>query len=147
MGFDLYSDREIAAGCANNDRRYQEMLYRRYSPKMYGICLGYAGQRALAQDILQDAFVKVFRNIRQYNGEGSLESWIRKIVTNTAIDSLRKRARTEPYLSESVPEVHSGAVDPGIKTLEAKDILTQIARLPEGARMVFNLYALEGYSH
>ncbi len=105
MHKELYREEEIVNGCIRNDRRMQELLYRKHARKMYGICLGYAGSvRDLAQDMLQEAFIKVFRNIKQYSGKGSLEGWIRRIVTNTAIDILRKQSQHIEMINGEAPE-------------------------------------------
>src|SRR6056297_1009387 len=98
---DLYSNLDIVEGCKKNKRKYQELLYRKYAKKMYGICLSYAKDRAMAQDILQDGFVKVFKNIHTFKGEGSLEGWIRKIVTNTALDYLRKKSKGYEFIDDN----------------------------------------------
>ncbi len=148
MQKELYEEKEIVIGCIRNDRHMQEVLYRKHARKMYGICLGYAGSRRdLAQDMLQEAFVKVFRNIKQYNNKGSLEGWIRRIVTNTAIDILRSQTRYLEMISGEVSDKQAVNDSDALSDLAAKDILDTVARLPKGARMIFNLYALEGYSH
>ncbi len=148
MQKELYGEEEIVKGCIRNDRHMQEVLYRTHARKMYGICLGYAGSsRDLAQDMLQEAFVKVFRNLKQYKHKGSLEGWIRRIVTNTAIDILRSQTRHLEMIHGDVPDQQTAKDNDALSALAAKDILNTIARLPQGARMIFNLYALEGYSH
>ncbi len=147
MERDLYTEEEIVRGCIENDRHFQEILYRMHARKMYGVCMGYAGGRPLAQDMLQEAFVKVFRNIRQYGGKGSLEGWIRRIVINTAIDHLRKENHNMYLFNEDITENQHRMADETMSVMETKDILAQIAKLPEGARIIFNLYAVEGFSH
>lgn len=143
-----YTDNEIIAGCVNGKRHFQEILYRKYARKMYGICLGYAGQRPLAQDMLQEAFIKVFQKINQFSGTGSLEGWIRRTVTNTTIDLLGKNPSGHDMITaEMVFAPGTINENTAISQLETKDILEHIARLPEGARTIFNLYALEGMSH
>lgn len=147
MQVDLYQEEEIVKGCQRNERKYQEILYRRYSRKMYGICLSYAGDRELAQDMLHDAFLKIFRTIGQFNQEGSLEGWIRKVVTNTSIDLLRKKQRLDHYITDEMEEHQTGKA-PGIQSyLATQDILDLVKNLPHGARAIFNLFALEGFSH
>ncbi len=147
MKFDLYSKEEILRGCKKNKRQFQEILYRKYAKKMYGICLSYAGDRDMAQDILQDSFIKIFNKIKDFNPEGSLEGWIRKIITNTAIDYLRKQKRIRNYISEK-EEIKEGVYEPdALQQLQAQDVINMVEKLPDGARVVFNLYALEGYTH
>lgn len=147
MQVDLYKEEEIVKGCQNNERKYQEILYRRYSRKMYGICMSYAGNRELAQDMLHDAFLKIFRTIDSFKLEGSLEGWIRRVVSNTAIDLLRKKQRLNQYINEDMEEPLT-TVKPGVHSyLATKEILHLVSHLPDGARAIFNLFALEGFSH
>ena len=147
MQVDLYKEEEIVKGCQRNERKYQEIMYRRYSRKMYGICLSYAGDRALAQDMLHDAFLKIFNTIGQFKLEGSLEGWIRKVVTRTAIDLLRKRQRLNHYITEEMEESQTGKAPLVQSYLATKDILELVRQLPNGARAIFNLFALEGFTH
>jgi RNA polymerase sigma-70 factor (ECF subfamily) len=138
---------EIIKGCINNDRKCQEMLYHTFSNIMFGICLGYTKNRDEAKDVLQEGFIKVFKNIKKYSGEGSLEGWIRRIMINTSIDFYRERARKNSHLQiEHVADVHE--VEYSIlETISANEILGLIQKLPEGAKIIFNLYVVEGYTH
>lgn len=147
MRVDLNSDEEILKGCKRNKRKFQELLYQKYAKKMYGICLSYAGERELAQDMLQESFIKIFKKVGDYKAEGSLEGWIRKTVAHTAIDHLRQRQRTQLFISDenSKPEISEEAL--GLENLKTQDILEQVAKLPDGARLVFNLFAIEGFTH
>ena len=147
MQIDLYSEEEILKGCRKNKRQYQEILYRKYARKMYGICMSYAGNRDMAQDMLQDAFIKVFSNIKKFKMEGSLEGWIRRIVSNTAVDQLRKQTREIRFIVDT-DEENEEAYEPDVlEKLKAQDVLDIVAELPDGARMIFNLHVLEGYTH
>lgn len=144
---ELYSDTELLQGCKNNDRKYQELLYRKYAKKMYGICLSYAADRSMAQDILQDGFIKVFKKIETFREQGSLEGWIRRIITNTALDYMRQKTRNFDYIDEN-KEVEEEQLDNSImEKINSDGIFRIIQQLPHGARTVFNLYAVEGYSH
>lgn len=142
-----FSEDVILVGCRKNDRRSQELLYRHFAKKMYAVCLSYAGERPLAQDILQEAFVKVFKNVELYTKEGSLEGWIRRIVTNTAIDQIRKRKRnislTEMEIDDPQLHTHNSAIN----IMGFNELMKQVGRLPEGARLVFNMHALDGFTH
>ncbi len=141
------SEEKIIEGCKKNDRKSQELLYKHFAKKMYSICISYAGDRALAQDMLQIAFIKVFKNINSYKNDGSFEGWIRKIVTNTAIDHIRNKKRTNDFIEEEprIPESHTYNQAP--KTIAYNEVMEQVARLPKGARIVFNMYAVDGYTH
>ncbi|MBI9054950.1 MAG: RNA polymerase sigma factor [Bacteroidales bacterium] len=147
MKVDLYSEEEILKACKKNKREFQEILYRRYAKKMYGICMSYAGIRDVAQDILQESFIKIFKKIKDFNMDGSLEGWVRRIVVNTAIDHLRKEKRSHSFISEEMDFDNNSEAAFGYENLKTKDILEQVSKLPDGARIVFNLYAIDGFTH
>lgn len=147
MKVDFYSEEDILKACKKEKRFYQEILYRKYAKKMYGICLSYVSERNLAQDVLQESFIKVFEKIKDFKSKGSLEGWIRRIITNTAIDYLRSKQRMQNYISDKVEITEDVNEIDGYVNLKTQDILKQVSRLPDGARVVFNLYAVEGYTH
>jgi len=141
------SDDDLIRGCRENSRKIQEMLYRRYAKTMFKICLLYENDRDKAKDILQEAFIKIFRNIGNFKRNGSLKGWMRKIVTNTAIDHYRKNygeAQFIPIENIIPPFSDEESVN---SILNTKDIISQVNRLPDGAKMIFQLFAIEGYSH
>ncbi|MEW6468338.1 MAG: RNA polymerase sigma factor [Bacteroidota bacterium] len=140
------TDEELVSKCITGDRKYQEMLYKKYASKMFGVCLGYISDRDAAKDILQEGFIKVFTSLKNYKGEGSLEGWIRRIIINTAIDHYRVFIRDHRNLH--IEEISTAAFEVSLpdKILE-KELLELIHKLPEGARIIFNLYVVEGYSH
>lgn len=140
-------DLVLLKGCLENDRRLQKQLYQKYFKAMFQICLSYSGDRAEAKDILQDAFIKVFTSLESFNSKNSLEGWIRRIVTNTAIDYFRKRERLV-FLDEfpdEPDEEERGTFS--FQELTNEVILYHIKKLPDGARVVFNLFAVEGLQH
>ena len=143
---ELLTDLELVKYCLKGDRKRQEMLYRRYASKMYTICLSYAKDKDDAKDILQDGFVKIFTSLKNYNGSGSLEGWIKRIMVNTAIDYYRKTIKDisntgVEYAKDK--EVESSVLD----SINADELMNIVHKLPEGARIIFNLYAIEGYNH
>ena len=141
-------ERELIDGCRKQNRQAQELLYRTYADKMYRICLAYSGDRDIAKDLLQESFVKVFKKIDSFNENGSLEGWIRRIVNNTAIDHYRKATKiqtTDNFENVTEKDIESAAEQ--LSLLHKEVILGFIKKLPEGARNVFNLFAIEGYSH
>ncbi|HSV76608.1 MAG TPA: RNA polymerase sigma factor [Bacteroidales bacterium] len=141
------AEETIIRGCLENDRKEQERLYRMFADEMYNVCLTYEQDRDAAKDIMQDAFIKVFKNIDQFNRSGSLKGWVRRVVVNTALDYLRRKKGEEKLVDiEAVSEIQIQA-ETNASPSFAKDILTAVSRLPDGARLVFNLFALEGYSH
>ena len=141
------NDDNLLKGCLENDRKSQKLLYRKYFKTMFQICLSYSGDKDEAKDILQDAFVKVFTKLEQYNSKGSLEAWIRRIVTNTAIDYFRSRKQL--IFTDDFHEEPEGDELNFIESVEISTdlILFYIKQLPDGARVIFNLFAVEGMSH
>lgn len=133
-------------GCRLNDRKAQELLYRSFSSKMMAICLRYASSQFEAEEILQLGFIKVFKNINQFANKGSLEGWIRRIMVNTAIELSRRG-----IILLDIEEVKESTIVDSqlfeIDNLEVKDLLKMIQELPPGFRLVFNMYAIEGFSH
>ena len=147
MTVNLIDEAYILSGCRKNDRRSQELLYKRFAGKMYALCLSYTAERPLAQDILQESFIKVFRNIAKYKNDGSLEGWIRRIVANTAIDHIRKKKRNGSYIDIEPDDPALQTTNPALKIMEFNELMQQVEKLPGGARMIFNMHALDGYSH
>lgn len=142
------NDLELIAGCKRRDRKAQRELYTVYAPGMMSVCHRYVNDPATAQDLLQDGFVKVFTKIDTYSGEGSFAGWVRRIFVTTSLEYLRNNG----FLKSSVPIEESGPVEDDVNIsimsqLTAKELLACIASLPAGYRTVFNLYAIEGYSH
>ena len=137
---------DIIAGCTAGKRQSQEELYRMLSPKMFAVCLQYASDADEASDFLQEGFVRVFTRIKSYRGEGSFEGWVRKIIVNTALQFIRKKRQLYVVNEEMTADV--GYQMPHIDyELEAEDLLRMIKELPLNQRIVFNLYAIEGYNH
>ena len=140
--------KNIINGCLKGNRRDQELLYRRHAAKLYAVCLQYAGNDEEARDILQEGFIKIFENLVRYKHEGSFEGWIRRIIVNTALE----KYRTKHYLYRvddiyQIPEPDAEPDNEDYAGLEAIDLLEIIRKLPPKYRMVFNLFAIEGYSH
>jgi RNA polymerase sigma-70 factor (ECF subfamily) len=144
----MMSDQEIIKLCARHDRKAQEVLYDRYSRILLGICLRYASDKAEAEDILQDSFLKIFFNIKEYSGTGSFIGWLRKVTVNTAITHYHKNLKYRYHVD--IDEYVS--VETGVSSFEenyftSDELYKVLNELPAGYRMVFNLYAIEGYKH
>jgi RNA polymerase sigma-70 factor (ECF subfamily) len=141
------SESEIIAGCLRKKRKAQKALYDQYHPVLLGICLRYAKSRAEAEDVLLMAFTRIYKKIDTYTGDGSFEGWMKRIVINIAIDNYRKNAKHYFHDElEDVPQSELG-FDFIPDSFALRDILKTIQELPDGYRMVFNLYAIEGYPH
>jgi RNA polymerase sigma-70 factor (ECF subfamily) len=140
--------KKIIKGCLDGDRRDQELLYRRHAAKLYAVCLQYSGNDEEARDILQEGFIKIFENLDRYKSEGSFEGWMRRITVNTALEKYRSRHNL--YRVDDIDTIKEPNAEPENEDyagLEANDLLDIIRELPTKYRMVFNLYAIEGYSH
>lgn len=142
----LYTLDELMEGCKAGNRQMQEMLYRQTASKMLAVCMRYAKDRMEAEDVLQMGYVKIFRKVREFKGEGSFEGWIRRIMVNTAIESYRKNLRSLNVVPiEDAYEQPSNGFD--FSSLGMQDLMKVIQKLADGYRMVFNMYVIEGYSH
>ena len=143
------TDIEIIKGCVKDDALCQKSLFNRYASLLLGVCMRYARNKEDAEDILQDAFIKIFKKISQFKGEGSFEGWMRRVVVNTAL----KKYTVSRYAKEfSVEEVKDSTIPdgndvPAFNHLTEKDLLALIHNLPDGYRMIFNLYVIEGFQH
>ena len=132
--------------CREGNSKAQTELYRLFSHRMYGVCLRYARDNADAEDILQEAFVRVFTKIGQFEFKGSFEGWMRRIMVNTALEKFRKSDRLYPVEEMKIYE-STEWVEETISSITAGELMKMIQELPPRYRMVFNLYAIEGYSH
>lgn len=143
----------IIKGCIQNERKAQEKLFAMFYGKMLSVCLRYTIDHDSAQEILQDGFIKVFEKIESFDFKGSFEGWLRRIIANTAIDSIRKNKR-KPVLFENDTDFVSEIINPmedaeieSFKTLKAEIAMEAINKLSPGYKAVFNLYVLEEYTH
>lgn len=124
----------------------QELLYHRFSSKMYAVCLRYCKDAEDAQDLLQDGFVKIFKNLEKFRGEGSFEGWIRRIFVNTSIEHFRKSVKNNAVTDTREIIIEDPSWN-ALDNLAEKDIIKMIQELSPGYRQVFNMYVIEGYSH
>ena len=140
------SETDLIQGCISGNRQMQELLYQKYSSKMYGVCLRYSGNIEDANDLLQEGFIKIFKNLIKFRGEGSFEGWIRRIFVNTSIEHFRKKVKFY-----NVTEVQENTIEDDdlniLDTLAEKDIISLVNELSPGYKTVFNMHVIEGYSH
>lgn len=142
----IFSESDLIEGCLRGDRKMQYGLYQQFAPKMYGVCLRYAGNAEEAEDILQEGFIKIFNKIGSYRGDGSFEGWIRRIFVNTAIEHFRKKTYLQP-ITEVEENTMEGKYLSVLDNLAEKDIIQLVQQLSPGYRTVFNMYVVEGYTH
>jgi RNA polymerase sigma factor (sigma-70 family) len=144
----MVDDLQIIEGCAKHNRKAQQMLYDKYSRFLLGICMRYATDKAEAEDILQDSFLKIFFSIRDFSGTGSFAGWLRKVAVNTAITHYHKNLKHRYHIEiEEYVSVETGTSSFEESLFTSEELHIVLNELPTGYRMVFNLYAVEGYKH
>jgi RNA polymerase sigma-70 factor (ECF subfamily) len=144
----MLDENEIIKGCCRNERKAQKALYERYAPILLGVCIRYSGRRAEAEDILQDGLIKVYFNIRDFAGKGSFINWMKKIMVNTAITHYHRNLKHHYHQDiEDIREMNIEGKVMDTADFTRAELFNVIKDLPHGYRMVFNLYAIEGYKH
>lgn len=137
---------KIVRGCQEDNPDAQRELYDMFKSKMFGVCLRYAGNYHDAEDIMQEGFIKVFEKIRQFSYKGAFEGWIRKIMVNTALEKYRMHFQTVS-IQDNLAEIDQGLETSLSGNIEVNELMRIIQELTPRYRVVFNLFALEGYSH
>lgn len=142
------TDEELVRGCVEGKSKFQQVLYTRFAPVMKGVCIRYSDTIEEAEDILQDGFIKVYLNLKNFRLDGSLEGWVRRIMVNTALNYYRAKKKSSYHanIDEIVESVEDVRID-NYDKLNTKVLLKMIEELPPGYRMVFNMFEIEGYSH
>lgn len=141
-----YTIETLVSKCKAGERKAQEMLYKQFASKMLGVCMRYATDKMEAEDMLQNGFIRVFQKMADYRGEGSFEGWVRRIMVHSSIEYYRKNHKMMQAVD--MDNIDEPSVDPvAAANLNAKDLILLIQQLAPGYRMVFNLYAIDGYSH
>ncbi len=140
-------DQELIVACMKNQRKAQRELYDRFSGMMKGVCMRYASSEIEADDILQESFIKIFKNLKNYTDNGKLGAWIRTITVNTAVEFYRKRSLQTKHLNDLALEAETHGSIEIFETIDLKILQQEIQKLPDGFRIVFNLYAIEGFTH
>jgi RNA polymerase sigma factor (sigma-70 family) len=139
---------KVIGGCINKKRKDQVILYKHYAPMLLGICMRYVDDKSEAEDILQESFLKIFKSIREFAGKGHFENWIRKIAVNTSITHFHKEKKH--YYHEEIENINDSELNFSIspeKEYETKELYDLLRTMPKGYRIIFNLFAIEGYKH
>ena len=139
--------RQLVKDCLRGDRAAQKQLYQDFAGSMLGICYRYTKSMTDAEDVLQEGFIMVFKNLHQFNFAGELGGWIRRIMVNTAINYLKKNSRYATDLLFTDGILHPISTDDPEVALNTKELAEMIRQLPPGYQAIFNLHAVEGYSH
>ena len=142
-----YNEKEIIGRCLTGDRKAQTLLYKKHSPKMFGICMRYAKNNTDAEDILQEGFIKVFRYLNDYRGDGSFEGWMRRIMITTSLNFYKKKNLLKNDIDLDRLKINLSSSPEAISNMTMDELLSLIQKLPTGYRTVFNLNTIEGYTH
>ncbi len=143
----MIDQKSLIKDCLRGDRTAQKLLYEQFSSLMLAVCYRYTKSMTDAEDVLQEGFVKVFTHLHQYKSEGELGGWIRRIMVNTAINYLKKNRNYQTDLSFDDMPLHPVSYHDPAVTLDTKQLADLIRQLPPGFQTIFNLHAVEGYSH
>jgi len=135
---------QLIEKCKKHDTKAQSDIYKLFSGKLFALCLKYSRNKAEAEDNLQDAFVTIFNKISQYKSRGSFEGWLKRIAVNTALQCYRNKGVFEIVNEEQIEDV---SIEVENDTIDLNFLLVSIQELPDRYRLVFNLYALDGYTH
>ena len=140
-------DATLINDCVKGNAKAQKMLFDKFAPKMMTVCLRYSSDSMDAEDVLQDGFVKVFNKIVDFKMDGSLEGWIRRIMVNTALDAIRKNKKYAMDANIDDVGYKISNSESASDNMEAEDLMKLVNSMPDGYKLVFNLFAIEGYSH
>ena len=140
-------DTTLVIECVKGNVRAQQKLFDKFARKMLGVCLRYSKNTEQAEDVLQDGFVKVYSKLKDFKMEGSLEGWIRRIMVNTALDQIRKNGKLlgDTNIDDVGYKIENNAFV--FEGLVAEDLMKLIQSMPTGYKVVFNMFAIEGYTH
>lgn len=144
----MFNLEKVISDCKKNKRKAQIQLYNQYSSMLLGVCLRYVADKSEAEDILQEGFLKILNNIKEFSGKGHFEGWMRKIVVNTAITHFHREKKH--YYHDELEDVKEVDVQYTLtpeKEYDYKELHRLLETMPEGYRMIFNLYAIEGFKH
>jgi len=142
----MHSEQELVKSCVKGDRAAQKALYERYCRKMMVVCQRYAKSSPEAEDALQEGFLKVFSSLKSFRGDSALGTWITRIMINTALNSQRQKLYLLPMVDITevvLPENE----EISLASFNLSELIVMIQSLPDGCRLVFNLFAIEGYNH
>lgn len=140
-------DSTLVKECIKGNAKAQRLLFDKFSQKMLGVCLRYTKSQDEAEDALQEGFVKAFSKLKDFSNQGSLEGWIRRIMVNTSLDAIRKNTKFMKDVSIDTVDYQIGNEDFIVEGLNAEDLMKLINSMPDGYKVIFNMFAIEGYSH
>ena len=141
------TEEELIKACIRNDGRAQKEIFDSFSPRLMGVCLRYAADRDEANDMMQEGFIKIFQKIEKYSGSGSFGGWLHRTMVNTCLDAIRKKSKFKYNVEFEKAEYLVKEEELILSQIRTKELLGLVQGLPKGYRIVFNMFAIEGYSH
>ena len=143
----MIDEKQLIEYCLSNKEGALDELYKQFAPKLFGICLRYANSREEAEDLLHDGFIRILDHLKKFRHEGSFEGWMRRIMVNTAINYLKKKKRYQSDVDPELPDSNTAFEVPVLDVISLNELLAVINSLPDGYKIVFNLYVIDGYKH
>ncbi len=144
----LKNEQELISACARKEPNAQKQLFNQYAGKMLGVCARYCPNMEDAKDALHEGYIKIFKQIDRFNGKAKLETWMTRIMINTAIDHFKHSIKFKEYDQKARESDEYSYIEfNDKKEVKMSDLHAVINKLPDGYRVIFNLYAIEGYSH
>ena len=140
-------EESLIAGCIKGNQMAQKALFDSFSPKFFALCLRYMNSTDDAEDVLQEGMVKIFTKLPEYKGKGSFEGWMRRIIVNTCLDQIRKNQKLKLDVSIDKADYKLSMNANILENMSANELIQEIKKMPPGYRVVFNMFAIEGYSH
>ena len=143
----IMDENALILGCIEGNPKAQKLLFDTFSPKFFSLCLRYMKSTDEAEDALQDGLVKIFSKLSEYKGDGSFEGWMRRIIVNTCLDQIRKNQKLKfdiPIENEEYKLSMNAFI---LEKMSANELIEEIKKMPPGYRVIFNMFAIEGYSH
>ena len=142
----MYNNRELINACKKNNGRAQEFLYKKFKKRLMGICIRYTNRREEAEDVFQESFIKIFKNIKNVQKPEYLERWMKHVTINTAINHFRKKSKM-PFENIYEMDLESNEYENIIGEIDQGQLLNIIQSIPEGYKIIFQLYVIEGFTH
>lgn len=143
----MMTEADLIKACAKKNPRAQRKLYEKYSGKLMTVCLRYCSSTEEAEDAFQEGFVKIFGKLADYKFEGSFEGWMRRVMVNNILDMMRKNKKHLYQLDVTEQVSIESNSNSALDEMSATELMEIVKSMPEGYRTVFNLFAIEGYSH
>ena len=146
----MNEDWQLIESCNHNDSDAFERLYIKYASKMKGVAFRYVNDSAVAEDILQEAYIKVFVNLKTFDTKGSFEGWLRRVVVNSSINYYHSIKKQQEKLSDLGYILENDGEEDSVDEnydYSMEELVESIGMLPEGYKMVFNMYVVDNFTH